>query len=167
MEGFTSFWDVLWLVLAKYCRDKMNMNAIWIDELVFETVQKNEMQRRTIITVINYCRLMNKWIKYFSQEGGWSLIMAMSTGACWGRHFCVEPGIFVSNRTFLCRTMHFAVEPGFFVSNECYNNVYQLSTLTKSEKIKWSKWNISTTRNAHVTAGGWMKLQSGLYFLPC
>ena len=47
--------------------------------------------------------------------------MAMSTGACWGGHFCVEPGIFVSNRAFLCRTMHFAVEPGFFVSNECYN----------------------------------------------
>ena len=47
--------------------------------------------------------------------------MAMSTGACWEGHFCVEPGIFVSNRAFLCRTMHFAVEPGFFVSNECYN----------------------------------------------
>ena len=39
--------------------------------------------------------------------------MAMSTGACWGGHFCVEPGIFVSNRAFLCRTMHFGVEPGF------------------------------------------------------
>ena len=47
--------------------------------------------------------------------------MAMSTGACWGGHFCVEPGIFVSNRAFLCRTMHFAVELGFFVSNKCYN----------------------------------------------
>ena len=47
--------------------------------------------------------------------------MAMSTGACWGGHFCVESGIFVSNRAFLCRTMHFAVEPGFFVSNECYD----------------------------------------------
>ena len=40
--------------------------------------------------------------------------MAMATGACWGGHFCVEPGIFVSNcvepcillsnRAFLCRT---------------------------------------------------------------
>ena len=58
--------------------------------------------------------------KYFSPKGG-CFIMAMSTGACWGGHFCVEPGIFVSNRAFLCRTMHFAVEPGFFVSNECYN----------------------------------------------
>ena len=37
--------------------------------------------------------------------------------------FVSEPGIFVSNRAFLCRTMHFAVEPGFFVSNECYNNM--------------------------------------------
>ena len=27
----------------------------------------------------------------------------MSTDACWGGHFCVEPGIFVSNRAFLCR----------------------------------------------------------------
>ena len=61
--------------------------------------------------------------KYFSPEGG-CLIMAMSTGACWGGHFCVEPGIFVSNRAFLCRTMHFAVEPGSFVSNECYNAIY-------------------------------------------
>ena len=52
-------------------------------------------------------------------EGG--LLMAMSTGTCWGGHFCVETGIFVSNRDFLCRTMHFAVEPGFFVSNECYD----------------------------------------------
>ena len=51
--------------------------------------------------------------KYFSQEGG-SLIMAMLTDECWGGHFCVEPGIFVSNRAFLCRTMHFAVEPSFF-----------------------------------------------------
>ena len=43
--------------------------------------------------------------KYFSQEGGGGcLIMAMSTGACWAGHFCVEPGIFVSNRAFLCRT---------------------------------------------------------------
>ena len=49
--------------------------------------------------------------------------MALSTDACWGGHFCVEPGIFVSNRAFLCRTMHFAVEPGFFVSNECYNDL--------------------------------------------
>ena len=49
--------------------------------------------------------------------------MAMSTGACWGGHFCVEPGIFVSNRAFLCRIMHYAVEPGFFVSNECYNRL--------------------------------------------
>ena len=37
----------------------------------------------------------------------------LSTGACWGGHFCVEPGIFVSNRAFLWRTMHFAVQPGF------------------------------------------------------
>ena len=48
--------------------------------------------------------------------------MAMSTDACWGGHFSVEPGIFLSNRAFFCRTMHFAVEPGFFLSNECYNN---------------------------------------------
>ena len=26
------------------------------------------------------------------------------------RAFCVEPGIFVSNRAFLCQTMQFAVE---------------------------------------------------------
>ena len=38
-----------------------------------------------------------------------------------GSHFCNEPGIFVSNRAFLCPTMHFGVEPGFLVSNECYN----------------------------------------------
>ena len=38
-----------------------------------------------------------------------------------GGHFCVGPGLFVSNRAFLCRTMHFAVEPGFFVSKQCYN----------------------------------------------
>ena len=38
--------------------------------------------------------------------------MAMSTDACWGGHFCVEQGIFVSNRAFLCQTMHFAVESG-------------------------------------------------------
>ena len=50
-----------------------------------------------------------------------SFIMAMSTGACWGGHFCVKPGIFVSKRAFLCRTMHSAVELGLFVSNECYN----------------------------------------------
>ena len=49
--------------------------------------------------------------------------MAMSTDACWRGHFCIEPGIFVSIRAFLCRTMHFTVEPGFFVSNECYNVV--------------------------------------------
>ena len=55
--------------------------------------------------------------------------MAMSTGACWGGHFCVEPGIFVSNRAFLCRTMHFAVELGFFVSNECYNDQYGSFTI--------------------------------------
>ena len=41
-----------------------------------------------------------------------------------GGHFCVKPGIFVSNRVFVCRTMHFALEPGFFVSNECYNTWY-------------------------------------------
>ena len=35
---------------------------------------------------------------------GGCLIMAMSTDACWGGHFCVEPGIFVSNQAFLCRT---------------------------------------------------------------
>ena len=29
-------------------------------------------------------------------------------------HFCVELGIILSNRAFLCRTMYFAVEPGFF-----------------------------------------------------
>ena len=58
---------------------------------------------------------------FFTGGGGGCLIMAMSTDACWGGHFCVEPGTFVSNRAFLCRTMHFAVEPGFFVSNECYN----------------------------------------------
>ena len=46
------------------------------------------------------------------REGG-CLIMAMSTGACWGGHFCVKPGFFVSNRAFLCRTMHSAVELGF------------------------------------------------------
>ena len=50
--------------------------------------------------------------------------MAMSTDACWGGHFSVEPGIFLSNRAFFCRTMHFAVEPGFFLSNEYYNNGY-------------------------------------------
>ena len=34
--------------------------------------------------------------------------------ACWVRHFCVEPGIFVVNRAFLCRrTMHNAVERDF------------------------------------------------------
>ena len=54
--------------------------------------------------------------------GGGDLIMVMSTDACWGGHFCVEPDIFVSNRAF------FYVEPcillsnrAFFVSNECYN----------------------------------------------
>ena len=52
-----------------------------------------------------------------SQEGG-CLIMAMSTDACWGGHFCVEPGFLC--RAILCQTMHFAVESGFFVSNECY-----------------------------------------------
>ena len=30
--------------------------------------------------------------------------MAMSTDAYWVGHFCVEPGIFVLNRAFLCRT---------------------------------------------------------------
>ena len=58
--------------------------------------------------------------------------MAMSTGACWVGHFYVEPGIFVSNRAFLCRTMHFAVEPGFFVSNECYNCQHTRSSLINS-----------------------------------
>ena len=52
--------------------------------------------------------------------------MAIATGACWGGHFYVEPGFFVSNRAFLCRTMHYAVEPGFFVSNECYNSKYYI-----------------------------------------
>ena len=56
------------------------------------------------------------------RRGGWGcLIMAMSTDACWGGHYSVEPGIFRSNRAFFGRTMHFAVEPGFFRSNECYN----------------------------------------------
>ena len=55
----------------------------------------------------------------FSQDGG----MFDNGNVNWcmlGGHFCVELGIFVSNRAFLCRTMHFAVEPGFFVSNEYY-----------------------------------------------
>ena len=51
-------------------------------------------------------------IKYFSPEGG-CLIMAMSTGACWGGHFCVEPGIFVSNRLF-------CVEPCILLSNRAF-----------------------------------------------
>ena len=55
--------------------------------------------------------------------------MAMSTDACWGGHFCVAPGIFVSNRAFLCWNMHFAVEPDFFVSNECYNEGYALESI--------------------------------------
>ena len=52
--------------------------------------------------------------KYFSQEGGGGgggcLVMAMSTDACWGGHFCVEPGIFVSNHAFSCRTGLFCVK---------------------------------------------------------
>ena len=32
--------------------------------------------------------------------GGGGVIMAMSTGACWVGHFCVEPGIFVSNECY-------------------------------------------------------------------
>ena len=67
--------------------------------------------------------------------GGGCLIIAMSTDACWGGHFCVEPGIFVSNRAFLCQTMHFAVEPGFSVKNECYNG--PRLTLTPRAGILW------------------------------
>ena len=35
---------------------------------------------------------------------------------CRTGHYCVKPGIFVSNHAFCCRT-------GLFVSDECYNNV--------------------------------------------
>ena len=59
---------------------------------------------------------------FLTERAGGCLIIAMSTGACWGGHCCVDPGIFVSNRAFLCRTMQFAVEPGFLVSDECYNS---------------------------------------------
>ena len=39
--------------------------------------------------------------------------MAMSTDACWGGHFCVKPGIFVSNRAF-------CVEPCILLSNRAF-----------------------------------------------
>ena len=55
--------------------------------------------------------------------------MAMSTDACWGGYFGVEPGILLSNRTFLCRTMHFAVELDFFVSNKVIITEYQYRLL--------------------------------------
>ena len=50
---------------------------------------------------------------HFSEEGsGGGLIMGMATDACWVGHFCVILGIFVSN--------YFHVEPGIFVSNRAF-----------------------------------------------
>ena len=60
------------------------------------------------------------------------LIMAMLTGACWGGHFYVEPGIFVSSRPFLCRTMHFAVEPGFL----CRTSVIIKGLITVGRELR-------------------------------
>ena len=77
--------------------------------------------------------------------------MAMSTGACWGGHFCVEPGIFVSNRAFLCRTMHFAVEPGFFVSNEWYNIKWQHRCSIATILSKWHfRFSVASARFAVI-----------------
>ena len=47
--------------------------------------------------------------KYFSEEMGGCLIMAVSTDAACVGHFYVEPGI-------LCRILYFCIEPGIFVS---------------------------------------------------
>ena len=38
--------------------------------------------------------------------------MAMATDAAWVGHFCVDPGILVSNHVFLCRTGHFWCRTG-------------------------------------------------------
>ena len=76
--------------------------------------------------------------------------MAMPTGACWGGHFCVEPGIFVSNRAFLCRTMHFAVEPGFFVSNECYISLPHIESW-KTDKTSYGYFALFTQSLTHYS----------------
>ena len=102
------------------------------------------------------------WVGWGVVVGGvwwWvgGLIMAMSTEACWGGHFCVEPGIFVSNRAFLCRTMHFAVERGFFVSNE-FDNIFYITCA----------WHFTHCRILWITRVELMKAQSVIWssFLP-
>ena len=87
--------------------------------------------------------------------------MAVSTGACWGGHFCVEPGIFVSNRAFLCGTMHFAVEPGFFVSNECYNTQ---STLPRP--VSWAATWLHTWQLEQNNEHDWIIINNTSDLMP-
>ena len=50
-------------------------------------------------------------------------MMAMSTDAGWGRHFCVEPGIFVSNRAFFVSNHAFCCRTRLFL---CRTSVIML-----------------------------------------
>ena len=78
--------------------------------------------------------------------------MGMSTGACWGGHFCIEPGIYVSNwafcvepfillsnRAFLCRTSVIN-DDNSHLSIYAYLSIYSWPCLVDLEYIKcWVK----------------------------
>ena len=73
--------------------------------------------------------------KIFPTGGeGRCLIMAMSTGACWGGHF-------VSNWAFLCRTGLFCVEPCIFLSNRAF--LCRTSVIIRD--------NLHTNKSIHYT----------------
>ena len=94
--------------------------------------------------VPKYKKFEWNWKKIFSEEGGGYLIMAMATDACWVGHFCVKPGIFVSNHVFVsnwafvCRTV-------LFVSKNCYNSYSTIAFPHDKVKTLYMMWLMRNT----------------------
>ena len=118
---------------------------IWIQTGV--TVRKRLSWALTSVTLNKLQWNLNRKIYIFSQENAFDNVVWKMAPFSVLLALCEEnlPGIFVSNRAFLCQTMHFAVEPGFFVSNECYNVKQSLARFSR----KWRFLN-NGHRSLHV-----------------
>ena len=109
----------IWYVLFQ-TKMKFLLRALWNpdrQDLLLQSFDRGNFVFKSCVSFKATC--LNEIEKTIPIRVG--LVKAMSTDACWGRHFRVEAGIFVLNRAFFYLIMHFAVEAGFFVSNECFD----------------------------------------------